>query len=84
VKGHHTHTNTGHVRSNRVQEGNHMPAFCDRAFQTRVECVAREQGDKGWLVCITRAEPIFLDNGLEASDAANRLRRTRPGSMISN
>ena len=51
-----------------------MPAFCDRAFQARVECVAREQGEKGWLVCITRAKSIFLDNGLKASDAANRLR----------
>jgi hypothetical protein len=73
-EGRHTHTNAGHIGADRVQKRNHMPALCDRALKTGVKCVAREQCEKGWLVRITSVRSIFVDYGLEASDAANRFR----------
>ena len=40
LQGRHTHTNTGHVGSDRVQKRDHMPALRDRALKTGIESVA--------------------------------------------
>lgn len=44
-----THSHAGHVRPYFVEEGNHMPPFCNRTLEAGIECIAGEEGEGGRL-----------------------------------
>ncbi len=59
-----------------------MPSLGNRAFEARVEGVAREEGNEGGLPLISRMESVLVDDSLKASHSPRRLRRSGSEIMV--
>lgn len=70
-RGQHTYTHARHVCTSFIQKGHHMSPLGDRAFDTRIEGIAGEEGEEVRLVFEAGVRPVVIDDGLETRDTAD-------------
>ena len=72
-EGSRTYTHTSSIGPDVIKNGDHMPTLSDRAFQTRIEGITREESNQPWLAGIGTIIAVMVDNSLKASYTTYRL-----------
>lgn len=71
-----THAHASYICSCFIEEGNHMPPFCNGTLETGIECIAGEEGEGCGLAVEAGMRSVVVYDGLEARGAAYWLGRT--------
>lgn len=68
-----TYAHTGNIRPCIIEKWHHVPSLCDRAFQARIEGVAREKCQELGEMGVLWSGSVLIDEGLKALDTTNRV-----------